>query len=69
LSEAEFRPRGRSTLERGGDFAVLHPALERGRSSPEGHRGWPLDGLAEVIWVVGSSLHQAMIVRSVIYGL
>jgi hypothetical protein len=68
-SEAEIRPRGRPALERGGDFAVLRPALERGGDSPKGRRGWPLDGLAEVIWVVGSSLHQAMIMRGVIYGL
>jgi hypothetical protein len=48
---------------------VLRPALERGGDSPKGRQDWPLDGLAEVIWVVGSSLHQAMIMRGVIYGL
>jgi hypothetical protein len=48
---------------------VLFLTLERGRSSPEGSRGWPLDGLAEVTWAMGSFLLQAMIVQSVIHGL
>jgi hypothetical protein len=62
------RPRGRPALERGGDFTALRPTLERGGSSPEGSRGWPLVGLAKVNWVVGSFLLQAMIVRDAIHG-
>jgi hypothetical protein len=43
-SEAEIRSRGRLPLERGGDFVVRRLALERDGSSPEGCRGWLLDG-------------------------
>jgi hypothetical protein len=42
--EAEIRPMGCLPLERGGDFVVRRLVLERGRSSPEGCRGWLLDG-------------------------
>jgi hypothetical protein len=35
---------GRLPLEQGGDFVVPCLALERHRSSPEGYRGWLLDG-------------------------
>jgi hypothetical protein len=43
-SEAETRPRGRPAIERGGDFVARCLTLERGGDSPEGHRGWLLDG-------------------------
>jgi hypothetical protein len=43
-SEAEIHQRGRPALERGGDLVVRRLALERGGSSPEGRRGWTLDG-------------------------
>jgi hypothetical protein len=68
-SEEEIRPRGRRALERGGGFVVMRPTLERGGSSPEGIHGWPLDGLAEVTWAMGSFPPQAMIVWGVIHGL
>jgi hypothetical protein len=35
---------------------VRRLALERGGGSPEGCRGWLLDGPLMVFWVVGSAL-------------
>jgi hypothetical protein len=43
-SEVEIRPKGRPALKQGGDLVVRRLALERGGSSLEGRRGWPLDG-------------------------
>jgi hypothetical protein len=81
-SEAEIRPRRRPALERGGDSpkgASGPRARWRSRGAASGprarrkfSRGAPrLDArwAAEVIWVVCSCLHQAMIMRGVIYGL
>jgi hypothetical protein len=81
-SEAEIRPRGRPALELGGDSlegASDTRARQRSRGAAPGPRarrksarGVPRLAArwdAEVIWAVGSSLHQVVITWGVIYSL
>jgi hypothetical protein len=71
------RPRARRRFARGGvrpssEAEISRPCARPSSEAeirPRGVEAGRFDGLAEVIWVVGSSLHQAMIMRGVIYSL
>jgi hypothetical protein len=64
-SEAEIRPRGRPTLVSPEGASGPRARQKFARGAPRLAARWA----AEVIWAVGSSPHQAVIMRGVIYGL
>jgi hypothetical protein len=81
-SEAETRLRGRPALEQGGDspegasdprarrrFRGTAPGPRARRKFARGAPRLTTRWAVEVIWAMGSSLHQAVIMQGVIYSL